>query len=99
MSETPKSRIVSVLRWYLWLQSKERQETIQRDKNTCQKCGVKGSKAKGKEQKIDVHHKKGEIDWDKIVDNLRKDLLCPAEDLECLCPDCHDKITYQEKKA
>lgn len=90
---TPKSRIKSQLR-LIWLRSRERNSALRRDKYSCVKCGVKQSKAKGKEQKVEVHHKNLEINWDELIDIIRNKLLCDIEDLETLCPDCHDEITY-----
>lgn len=90
MSLTPKYLIVRQLR-QLWMRSREKSAAMKRDNYSCVCCGVKKSVAKGKEQKIEVHHKKGEINWDKLVKVLREDLLCSVDDLETLCPDCHDK--------
>ncbi len=90
MERTPDYRIRSALR-LLWLRSRERGEAIKRDKYTCQCCGVKQSKAKGKEKKVEVHHKEGVGNWDKIIDLIYSELLCDPKDLETLCPGCHDK--------
>ena len=89
-NETPKSRIVAALR-LLWLKSPERYNAIKRDSNTCQKCGVKGSASKYTPQKIEVHHKHGITNWDRIVEVIREELLCSVDKLECLCPECHKK--------
>lgn len=86
--ETPKYIIVRGLR-QIWMRSRERAAAMKRDKYTCVSCGVKQSKAKGKEQKIHVHHKEGVGNWDKIVNMIREELLCDPDKLECLCPDCH----------
>jgi hypothetical protein len=92
---TPRSRVRQALR-QLWLRSRERASAIKRDKYTCQKCGVKQSKAKGKEQKIECHHKSGLIgNWDKVIDTIFAELLCHPDFLETLCPDCHKK--HEEK--
>lgn len=87
---TPKYRIRSALR-KLWLHSKERNAAIQRDKYTCQQCGVKKSTAKGKEQKVEVHHKLGILNWDYMIELIYQNLLVDPEQLETLCPDCHGK--------
>lgn len=87
---TPRHRIKSWLR-RMWLMSKERSEALKRDNYTCQKCGVKKSAAKGKEQSVEVHHKKGINVWDNIIDLIQKELLCDPEDLITLCPLCHDE--------
>jgi len=85
---TTKSQITIALR-RLWLRSRERASALKRDKYTCQNCGVKQSKAKGKEQKVQVHHKNGITNWNEIINCIRKNLLCNPENLETLCPNCH----------
>jgi len=85
---TQKYRIKSALR-LLWLRSSERNEALRRDNYTCQKCGVKKSQAKGKEQKVEVHHKHGINVWEKIIKLIQDELLCDPENLETLCPRCH----------
>ncbi len=90
MIETPRQQIVRQLRM-IWLRSRERAEALKQAHYTCQRCGVKKSEAKGKEQKITVHHKEGVGNWDKVIDLIREELLCFPDQLEVLCPDCHDK--------
>lgn len=90
---TPRSRVRGMLR-LMFLRSIERNMCLKRDGYSCQKCGVKQSKAKGKEQKVEVHHKRGIEVWDEVLDLIFRDILCDIEDLETLCPDCHDKVTY-----
>jgi predicted HNH restriction endonuclease len=87
---TPKTHIVRQLR-LLWLKSKERSQALKNSQYTCEHCGVKQSTAKGREQKVEVHHKKGVTNWDRIIEVIREELLCDPEDLEVLCPDCHDE--------
>jgi 5-methylcytosine-specific restriction endonuclease McrA len=84
---TPTSRIRGDLR-RLWLRSRERAAAVKREKNTCQRCGAKGSVAKGREVAIEVHHKEG-IRWDEMVDYIRARLLIDPEGLEVLCKECH----------
>ena len=91
MAQTPKTIIVRQLR-LLWLRSRERSETLKRSEYKCERCGVKKSKAKGCEQKVEVHHKEGVCNWDRIIEVIREELLCSPDKLESLCPDCHDKI-------
>ena len=85
---TPKSQIVSALR-RLWLRSRERAAALKEQRNTCQKCGKKGSVAKGREVKIAVHHKDG-IDWSGVADLIRERVLQDPSRLECLCGECHN---------
>ena len=88
MIETPKAIIKGNLR-RLFLRSKERNEVLKRDKYTCQQCGVKQSKKKGFEQKVQVHHKEGVLNWADLIEMIRKYLLCSPDKMETLCPECH----------
>jgi 5-methylcytosine-specific restriction endonuclease McrA len=85
---TPKSRVKSALRG-VWLRSRERARALKRENYCCESCGKKQSRAKGREVKIQVHHKDGILNWDEIMNAVYKHLLCPAENLEVLCVDCH----------
>lgn len=97
--ETTRSQIRSALR-QLFLRSRERAEAVKRDKNTCQKCFRKASKAKGKEFKVQVHHKVGIIpNWELLIDEIYKYLLCTADDLEVLCKPCHNDEHGIESKV
>ena len=87
--KTTNSQITVALR-RLWLRSKERSETLKQHKYTCAKCGKKQSKKKGQEVKINVHHKKGINNWEKMIEVIREELLCSTEELEVLCVDCHE---------
>ena len=89
--KTDKSRIRSALR-RLWLQSKERSTALKEAEYKCNKCGVKQSKAKGKEQKVEVHHKEGIGNWNKVIELIQEELLCNPNKLEVLCPECHKNI-------
>jgi len=73
----------------LWLRSPERTEALKRDKYTCQICGVKASKKKGSEQKVQVHHKRSIGNMDEIVKVIKEQLLCEPDFLITLCPTCH----------
>jgi len=94
-TETPRGLIVTKLRQiFMW--SPERSAALKRDDKTCQVCGKRESKAKGKECSVHVHHlQEGDINWDRIVAVIRKELLCPPEMLITLCKehhqDCHHK--------
>lgn len=67
--------------------------TLKRDHYTCQICGRKQSKAKGKEQKIECHHlKKGfDIAWENVIDYIYREILIDPSGLITLCPNCHNK--------
>lgn len=91
---TPRSRLKSALR-ALWLRSRERAARLKLDGYTCQECGVKQSVAKGKEQKVQVHHRLGVLNWDQLLNEIYRYLLPTIDKLITLCPDCHDK---QERK-
>jgi 5-methylcytosine-specific restriction endonuclease McrA len=88
--ETKNSRITQALR-QLWLRSKERATALKRAKYTCNRCGVKQSVAKGKEVKVEVHHKTMRINWSDIADMIRQKLLPNPDELEVLCKCCHKK--------
>ena len=88
---TPTSQIKNNLR-KMWLQSRERNQAIRREGNTCQRCGLKGSVAKGREVKIEVHHIEG-IEWEGIIKFIRDNLLINPDGLEVLCRDCHKEET------
>ncbi len=87
---TPNSKIKSALR-QVFLRSRERGSAIKRDKYTCQRCGVKQSKAKGREVKVEVHHTAGVENWNEIYRVIREHLLCDPGKLETLCKKCHKK--------
>jgi hypothetical protein len=86
---TPRSRIRSALR-QAWLRSRERNAAIKRERNTCESCHKKGSAAKGREVKITVHHKHGIGNWEKVIDMIYEEILCPPDNLTVLCSACHD---------
>ena len=87
---TPNSQIRSALR-NLWLRSRERSRALKRDNYSCVRCGVKQSKAKGREIEVEVHHKEGVTNWDELFFAIKEFLLCDPEDMETLCKDCHKK--------
>lgn len=74
---------------------RERSGALQRDEYSCVKCGVKQSKAIGKEVKVEVHHKK-EIDW-SIIDDVKSKVYHTVDDYETLCKDCHNEIHPERK--
>lgn len=85
---TKRAIIISKLR-ELWLRSKERANALKRDNYTCVHCHRKASKAKDNVFKVQVHHKHGIVNWDKLETEIRANLLCDIEHLETLCKECH----------
>ena len=91
---TPNSKIKHALR-ILWMRSRERGNSLKNTDYCCSMCGVKQSKAKGREVTLDVHHVEKEINWERIYRVLREELLVPAEKLAPLCRACHEKIELE----
>jgi len=87
---TTRGVIIHLLRM-LWLHSRERRAALKRDDYTCQGCHRKQSAAKGKEFKVEVHHCAGSIDWDAIIEYIRRNLLVDHSRLVTLCKECHDE--------
>ena len=90
---TPNSKIRASLR-RLWLHSRERSRAIKRDNYSCQICGVKQSRAKGKEVYVEVHHLENICNWQEMYDSIRKNLLCSEDDLQTLCKKCHGNLQH-----
>jgi len=88
---TPNGKIRSALR-IVWMRSRERSTALRNTGYCCSACGVKQSTAKGKEVKLDVHHTRGQVNWEKIFKVLREELLCDPEHLAPLCRKCHDEL-------
>lgn len=84
---TPRSRIKNAIRM-VWLRSRERAAAVKLAGNCCCKCGRKGSKAKGREVDIQVHHRNG-IDWEGVVDLIAERVLQRPEDYDVMCRECH----------
>lgn len=94
-----KSRIISALR-KIWLYSPLRAEALRRSK-----VGPKLYKCEHCEQEFDsiqVNHiepvideKEGFVSWDKFINRL---LECSPDNLECLCKNCHERITKQQQE-
>lgn len=86
---TSNSTIVNCIR-RLWLYSKERKAAVKDQNNRCQRCATKGIKNRFEEIVIQVHHRKGEINWEKIINFIREEVLVDPSELELLCGKCHD---------
>jgi len=86
---TPNSRIRQALR-LLWMRSRERSEALKNTGYCCSVCGVKQSKAKGKEVRLDVHHLDG-INWVGLIDLIRERMLPGPDRLAPLCDKCHEE--------
>lgn len=86
---TPRSQIKSALR-RLWLKSRERNFSLQRDNYTCQACGSKQSRAKGKEVYVEVHHDHGIGRWSAVIDLIYQEILCHPDGMTTLCKHCHE---------
>lgn len=95
LEKTPRSRVREALR-RVFLRSRERASAIKRDKHTCQCCGRKASKAKGKEFSVEVHHRDEIYNWDVVIDAVYEQILSMPETLETLCKECHKKQHEQE---
>ena len=88
---TPRSKVRAALR-LLSLRSRERAAALKREGYCCERCGVKQSKAKGKEVAVQVHHREGIGNWDKVIDLIYEELLCSPDKFEVLCKLCHKEI-------
>ena len=75
------------------MRSREHQTVLKRDNYSCCRCGVKRSKAKGREQNVEVHHKKAEFNkrFNELERLIRELILVSPDEMETLCPKCHDK--------
>ena len=65
---------------------------MKRDKYTCQKCGAKQSRAKGREVYVQIHHKEGICNWDALFLAVRTYLLCHPIEMVTLCEGCHEDL-------
>ena len=72
----------------LFLRSRERALRLKMDNYSCQKCGIKQSRSKGKEVFVHVHHLDG-IRWAEIIEYIRRELLVKPDRLVTLCKQCH----------
>ena len=89
---TSRAKIKGYLR-QMWVRSYEKRATMKRDGYSCTNCGIKQSKKKGAEVKVEVHHKEGIEIWDEVIDLITEHLLCDPDKLETLCEDHHANKT------
>jgi len=92
---TPRSKVRAALR-RLWLRSRERAAALKASGYCCEECGVKQSRRKGHEVKVEVHHMDG-LEWDALIDYVYRHLLCSPDRLEVMCKNCHTKLHRGEK--
>jgi len=92
---TPRSRIRAALR-NLWLRSRERADALKLSGKRCAHCGVKETRAKGREVVLNVHHTDG-IDWEGIIDLIAERILQDETKYTVLCKGCHDQEHKMEK--
>ena len=83
----------SAIRKNLWLRSPERRDALKIAGYSCERCGVKQSVAKGREVKVDVHHKNGipKKAWALLYRIVKKYITPSPENIEVLCVSCHKK--------
>jgi 5-methylcytosine-specific restriction endonuclease McrA len=95
---TPRSVIKGHLR-RIFLRSKERAECMKRHDYSCVICGIKQSKAKGREVKIEVDHIYGIDIWDEVINLIQEKILCSdhPEKLQTLCVGCHKNKTGMDR--
>lgn len=97
MARSWRPKLISALRM-IWLRSQERGDAIRSTDRRCVSCGVRESKAKGKEAKITVHHVK-RPDWERIVRVIKEELFSDIQWLWPICPDCHDDLHDAEEEG
>lgn len=90
LPHTPRSKIRAIIRRYIWLRSRERSAALKRTNNCCAECGIKQTRAKGREIILEVHHIDG-AHIDEIIDEVFRYLLCHPDRLIPLCDKCHKK--------
>jgi 5-methylcytosine-specific restriction endonuclease McrA len=98
LQNTPRSKVRSALR-QLFLRSRERAACLKAAEYKCARCGVKQSKAKGREVLVEVHHKDGILHWDQLIDLIYVELLCDPTKMETLCVTCHKGGHKEEENA
>lgn len=89
---TTRSQVWNVIR-KLSLWSPEHAAALKASGHRCEVCGVKFSKALGKEVKGEVHHRTPIAETKMkalIIDLILTYVIPPYEQLQCLCKPCHE---------
>ncbi len=95
LPNTPRSKIRGAVK-QLWMRSRERAAALKATGYCCTECGVKQSKAKGREVKVQVHHDPPiAAKIEKVID-LIADLLASPQ--FPLCVPHHSEKHPKEKK-
>jgi hypothetical protein len=89
LPSTPRSKVKQALR-RLSLQSRERTQALKLAGYCCARCGIKQSRAQGREVYVEAHHRSGGIPWERLIDLVFELLLVPPEEWEILCKECHE---------
>lgn len=85
---TPRGQVRSILR-ALYLRSRERATALKSAGYCCDICGVKQSKAKGREVAVEVHHREMIDGWEEIINLVFQHILIDPAGLQVLCKSCH----------
>ena len=93
LPHTPSSQIRTAMR-RLWLRSRERAAALKATGYCCAECGKKQSRAKGRECRLEVHHRNGVTNWQAIEEAIRRELLIQHDELVPLCKDCHSQAHH-----
>lgn len=96
LTHTTLGLVTGGIRRQVWAKSPERYAALKRTGYTCERCGAKQSKAKGREVSVVVHHKKGIPSkvWALLYRIVTKYIIGDPNDLEVLCKPCHRKEHY-----
>lgn len=84
---TPSSHIRHALR-QLTQRGREKNLALKAAGRCCSKCGVKHSRAKGREVTVECHHLR-RPNWERLIRVVREELLDGP--WLVLCEECHDK--------
>ena len=99
-NKTPRSKVRAALR-RLSLRSRERNAALKREKYTCERCGRKQSKAKGRDPEttvdaVQAHHRAGIARWEQLIDLVYELLLTSPVTWEVLCKECHKECHKED---